>query len=170
MASSSDSEGENLPQTTKPDRFSAKSTPIQTVKTKAKPKEKPNTMIVQNTIDEQKLKYLKERMKERPLNSPNTQPLPRRIPKITLSSNRLKSSSDAVNLTNSTNNVQDDMLNKRKATPHKTIQQLRKEQQLDLISVTSSEWGGGDDDIDIEKENLRGSRAELPQSTIRKFK
>jgi len=113
-------------------------------------------MIVQNSVDEKKLNFVKGRMKDRPSEASYTQPLARRM-QIASPAGTYKSSSDDMNsVINKSNNRQVSSLNKLNSPMPKNVEELkRSEQEFDLMSVTSSEWGGDDDNNKSEKEKLK---------------
>lgn len=158
VISSSDSDPEIfVAATTKPDRFASKLAVPVAKPTKSKPKIKANAMVVQNSIDEKKLNYIRERINERPLNESYTQPLPRRAHRIASPASTQKNSSREVNSTlNDANSRQGRSLNKENSSVAKNVEILKvKEQEADFMSVTSSEWGGDDNNNKLEKEKLK---------------
>jgi len=170
--SSSDSDGEiPILSVAKPDRFN-KPAAVVSVKS-TKPKDKVSKMIVQNSVDEQKLNFVKGRMKDRPLNETYTQPLPRKNLRKVSPANTIKISSDNVNsVINQSNNRQGSSLNKLNSPMPKNLEELkRNEKEFDLMSVTSSEWGGDDDHNKSEKEKLKvqSKQQQNSQPSIRKF-
>ena len=135
----------------------------------SKSTEKLNKMIAPAEVDEQKLDFIKGRMKVRPLNATQTKPLPKRTKQLaSAANNRANSSSD------DTNSVFNRPSNPQYHKPNRQISvQLPKHNEasrtnlneeenidpnqpdVDCISVTSSEWG---DENKIEKENIKKRR------------
>jgi hypothetical protein len=131
-------------------------------------------MIVQNSIDERKLNFVRARMKDRPLHETYTQPLPRRTRQIASTSNTVHSSSDDANsLLNQSNNRQSRLKNKQNPPVSKHVELLKPDQnEIDFGSVTSSEWGGGEEENNkIENEKLKAQqKKQQPQPSTRKFR
>jgi hypothetical protein len=127
-------------------------------------------MIVQREIDEQKLNFIKEHMKRRPVNTSFTQPLPRRTHKLMPTPHTRNSSSDEVNsLLNQSNNRQGQTSTKQNPPIPKNIEILKPntnenqniepiQQEVDVKSVTTSELA---DDTKKSKRN----KLKVPRSS-----
>jgi hypothetical protein len=151
--SSSDSEIEEIgPTSHTNNRFHTQLSPHKLTKSK-KPdaNNKIDKLIVQREIDEQKLNFIKEHMKRRPVNTSFTQPLPRRTNKLTPTPHTRNSSSDEVNsLLNQSNNRQGQTSTKQNSPIPKNIEILKPntnenqkiepiQQEVDVKPITTSE-------------------------------
>jgi hypothetical protein len=116
-------------------------------------------MIVQNSIDVQKLNFVKERIKERPLNAAFTQPLPRRTRQTLSPSHTIDSpSADTNPLTNQIKSRQDNLSVSHNVEISKTNQ----------TEINRSELN--DDDVSDKK--LQKNKLKVKQhsqSSTRKF-
>jgi hypothetical protein len=121
-------------------------------------------MIVQNPADVQKLNFVKERIKDRPLNVSFTQPLPRRTRQTISSSNTVTKSPDDTNsLVNQTKTRPDNL------SVSNIVEVLKPNQsEVDLESVRSSELNDGVSDNKSKKNKLKVKQ--YSQSSTRKFK
>ncbi|CAF1129941.1 unnamed protein product [Adineta steineri] len=125
MESSSDSEPEEIIQSmTGASRFIIPALPAKIDKQGLTESEiKTDKMIRQSEIDEQKLKFIKEHIKKRPVNVTFTQPLPRRTQQLTLPSptSRYDSSDETNSMVNQSNNRQKEASKKQNSSLMKDI-------------------------------------------------
>ncbi|CAF1304997.1 unnamed protein product [Adineta steineri] len=125
MESSSDSEPEEIiPSMTGASRFIIPALPAKIDKQGLTDVEiKTDKMIRQTEIDEQKLKFIKEHIKKRPVNVTFTQPLPRRTQQLTLPSptSRYDSSDETNSMVNQSNNRQKEASRKQNSSLMKDI-------------------------------------------------
>nr|ACD88962.1 synaptotagmin [Adineta vaga] len=177
IESSSDSEPEIISTTVNPmNRFQQQIVPSKISKQKANnANSKTNKMIVQSEIDEQKLKFIRDHIKRRPVDASFTQPLPRRTLQLPSTSNTVFSSSEDVNPVS--NQVQkpkkQDLLSPKKIDvvvvkpqSHENLKVETKDDEIDRKSIASSEW------IDPSKKSKRHRLKLRPsrQQSTSKFK
>jgi hypothetical protein len=180
--SSSDSESENIDPKATPDRFKVQRAAVIPVKPKPKnPNEKIDKMVVQTTTDEDKLNFITNRIKTRPLDVSRTQPLQRRTHELKAARNMATSSSDDVNsVFNQSPNHKGPPPKKRSPSIPKNTETSKpiqnetqtkdvennnlKPREFDMESVTSTNGN----ENKSEKNKLKVERR--PRSTSRKYR